>query len=124
MGMECQECHATAYLSSQATIPNTDVCIECHEEAVTESSEEEKIRQYAQRGESIPWIQVHLMPAHIFFSHRRHTTIGGLPCSICHGNAASRVKPFIEPEIDLSMDFCVDCHLEHGMNEDCSDCHK
>jgi hypothetical protein len=26
--------------------------------------------------------------------------------------------------VELSMDFCVDCHKVYGINEDCSKCHR
>lgn len=124
IGLECKECHETAYTSSQATIPDITTCLGCHEDAQTKSLEEEKIRKYAREGKPIPWVKVHSMPAYVFFTHRIHTTIGGIPCSSCHGDVASRAKPFVKPEVDLSMDFCIDCHNHSGINEDCSKCHK
>lgn len=123
-GLECSYCHRYVMKETFATIPGIEVCLECHGEALTESGEEEKIRQYAEAGTEIPWIQVYEVPDHVFFSHRRHTSVAGIACEECHGDVENRRKPFTRAQVNLSMDFCIDCHIKNGATEDCVACHR
>ena len=49
VGMECIDCHIQAETHQKASIPNIALCIECHEEALAESKEEEKLIQAYQQ---------------------------------------------------------------------------
>ncbi len=122
-GLECISCHRYVMEQTFASIPGVDVCLECHEEPLTESREEEKIRQFAESGTDIPWMQVYEVPDHVFFSHRRHVSVAEIACEECHGEIEGREKPFTRPLIDLSMEFCIDCHKGSGATEDCVACH-
>ncbi|MFQ6093253.1 MAG: cytochrome c3 family protein [bacterium] len=121
--LDCSECHRYYKDHETAGLPDIEVCLECHSEAVTESREEEKIRTYAEKGQGIPWERIYLMPDHVFFSHRRHVTLGKLGCSPCHGEMGKKTAPLTKPEVNLSMGFCTDCHRKMGANRDCLACH-
>ena len=54
----CLDCHKGVLTHQKATIPNIDVCIECHEEAMSDSKEEEKVVNYISENRQIPWVQV------------------------------------------------------------------
>jgi predicted CXXCH cytochrome family protein len=123
-GFECTDCHRYVREQTFASIPNVEVCLECHEQALTQSAEEEKIRQFAQSGTEIPWIQVYEIPDHVFFSHRRHVSVAEIECDQCHGEVETMEKPFTKPLVDLSMDFCLDCHQKSGASVDCVACHR
>ena len=78
-------------------MPDIAVCLECHKEPVTQSPEEEKIRQFAKRGEAIPWKQIYHEPDHVFYSHRRHVVLGKIECQTCHGEIGQSEKPPTTP---------------------------
>lgn len=123
VGIECDFCHSTVATSKQATIPNTETCLKCHSTAITDSPEEEKIREYAARGEKIPWKQLNKLPPHVYFSHARHVNAGRLACENCMGDMGSQLVPPKEPLKRLRMEYCLNCHVKTGQTQDCLLCH-
>jgi hypothetical protein len=121
--LECTICHVGVRTEIRATLPSTETCIGCHEEPVTESAEEEKIRQYYARKEDIPWQRLFQVPEHVFFSHRRHVTVAGLDCAKCHGDMATRKKPPKKAPMAISMKACMSCHRKLQAQIDCVSCH-
>lgn len=124
VGSECTDCHLYAATGVRATIPNVDVCSNCHEEAQTESPEEARLVEYIRTGEPIPWRKIYRVPDHVFFSHRRHTAIGGIECATCHGAVGEREAPVTRQAIRLSMNRCMSCHDDAGVSNDCLLCHR
>lgn len=120
----CLDCHQRVLAHQKATIPNIDVCQECHEEAMTESKEEEKLVAYITKNERIPWVQVHRVPDHAYFSHRRHAGLGKLGCQECHGNVAEMIRPFEKPAMKITMEWCLKCHEKSDVDTDCATCHR
>ncbi len=56
----------------------------------------------------IPWVRIHNLPDHVYFSHAQHVSVGKIECQQCHG-------PIEEMEVvaqyaPLSMGWCVNCH--------------
>lgn len=123
-GLACEECHVGARQQEHATLPPLDTCLACHEQALTQNPEEEKIRTLAGAGQMSPWIQITRVPPHVYFSHRRHVTLGGLACADCHGPMETRTEPPRYPFRDLTMDACQACHAQKGVRNDCNDCHR
>ena len=91
---------------------------------MTESKEEKKLVDYIQKNQSIPWIQVHRVPDHAYFSHRRHVSIGKVACLTCHGDVAKMTLPFSKPYLPIKMAFCIGCHAKNHVNTDCATCHR
>jgi DnaJ-class molecular chaperone len=121
MNMECTFCHVYAERSPRAGVPHVQTCVECHEAAARDKPEVKKILDYWERKEPIPWIKVHDLPDHVYFSHKRHVR-KGVECRECHGEvqymaAARQVRP-------LTMGWCVTCHEQRGAPKDCLTCHK
>jgi hypothetical protein len=82
----CSDCHIYVESMPSATIPNIKVCEECHsEDPMTDSPEEVKLIKYIVEEEQIPWQRIYSVPAHVYFSHKRHVSIGELDCHECHG---------------------------------------
>lgn len=123
-GVECTGCHTRAPEQASAGKPALATCLICHEEALTKSPAEELIRTYAAGGRELPWKKVTSVPDHVFFSHRRHVTMGKVACETCHGVMASQAKPPARPLVNLDMDFCVGCHERSGASVDCLACHR
>lgn len=122
-GMECVECHVYVLTQTFAGLPTVERCLECHEAPLTDSAEEEKIRQFAARGEPLVWNRLYEMPDHVYSSHRRHVVAGGMDCAECHGPIAATTKPPPRPLKNMTMDFCMDCHRRSGITNDCLACH-
>lgn len=123
-GLNCFDCHTGAQIHEKASIPNIGICKGCHEQAMTESKEEKKLVDYIRKNQPIPWIQVHRVPDHAYFSHRRHVSIGKVACLACHGDVAKMTTPFSKPYLPVKMAFCIDCHAKNRVNTDCATCHR
>ena len=122
-GLGCTDCHAGAQNQAKATLPTIDTCLTCHQTPLSSSPEEAKIRSLAAAGQDLQWVQLTQLPPHVFFSHRRHVTSGGLACAECHGPVEKSTVPLARPFRVLTMTTCLDCHQQHGVNSDCNDCH-
>ena len=123
-GVECINCHPYFETRRFAGKPTLEVCLECHEEPMTESPEEAKIREYASEDKEIPWVRLYQMPTHVFFTHRGHVAGAGIQCETCHGKIGETVKPPSKPLKTLSMNDCMECHRKNKANNDCLACHK
>lgn len=124
LGSDCTDCHLYAETGVRATIPNLEVCADCHEEAQTESMEEALVVEHIQSNEPIRWRKIYRVPEHVFFSHRRHTALGGIECETCHGAVGESEEPVTRQVVRLSMNRCMDCHDETGASNDCLLCHR
>jgi len=124
VGLNCTDCHKYVNKLARASIPNIDVCADCHGEGpLTKSPEEKKLIQYIKKGKRIPWVQIYNVPDHVYFSHRRHVKIGGLKCQLCHGDVASLTEPAPYQLVKISMQNCIDCHTKKDVLNDCINCH-
>lgn len=123
-GLNCTDCHTGVQTQAKATLPALDVCLGCHQTALSSSPEEEKIRSIAASGQELNWVQVTMVASHVFFSHRRHVAVAHLPCAECHGPMEKATKPPQRPWRVLNMDTCIGCHEKNKVNADCNDCHR
>jgi len=123
-GMACHDCHLHALDGMRATIPNVDVCTACHDKAQGHSSAEAAVVEHVRTGQPIPWRKVYLVPDHVYFSHRRHTTLGKIECETCHGRIGERTQPVTTQLVRVAMNRCVGCHIEKGAMNDCVGCHR
>ena len=122
-GLTCTDCHVGAQAEQRATLPTISDCLTCHETALTKGSEEQKIRDLAAAGKELEWVQLTRMPAHVYFSHRRHVALAGMACADCHGLMEKAVRPPEKPFRRLTMDECIECHEQKKARTDCNDCH-
>ncbi len=123
-GVECDTCHPFFKTQTFSGMPKIATCLECPKEPITQSPEEEKIRQFAKKGEEIPWKRLYGEPDHVFYSHRRHVVLGKLECKTCHGNIGESEKPPSKPWVNMTMGWCIDCHKKSKVTNDCLACHE
>jgi hypothetical protein len=124
-GLRCTDCHVHAGDNPVATIPSLEVCQNCHSaDPVSKSPEELKVLAYVAERKEIPWQQIYRVPEHVYFSHRRHVTVGKLECSACHGNMNEQTMPVTAPFLAVTMENCTNCHKEHKITNDCLACHR
>ena len=124
VGLECTDCHQYVKRAEFAGRPTVDICAECHEEPLTDSAEEALLVEYIEAGEAVPWERLYNVPDHVYYSHRRHVSVAGLDCSVCHGEIGRTDKPPPRPLKGLTMDFCLKCHEQQGASTDCNACHR
>jgi hypothetical protein len=121
----CLDCHLQAETGVYATLPSVKTCMLCHEEPQGDSPEEPKIREYAESGEPIPWVQVNRVEGHVYFSHAAHVSLGKMDCKECHGDMETLEVPVDRSQIlGLTMDACMQCHEQREASNDCLICHK
>jgi hypothetical protein len=124
LGLPCTTCHLYAETGMRATIPNIEVCRMCHTAPLTESEEEVRLVEFIEAGEPIPWSKVYWVEDHVYFSHRRHTSVAGIECETCHGEVKSMAVPVSKPAVKITMDRCMECHWTLGASNDCDSCHR
>ena len=123
-GMECSDCHHYYKTHANAGLPSAEDCATCHSEAIGESPEEEKLIGLIGEERDLHWKRIFQIPKHVFFSHRRHTVLGLLECDVCHGNMKGRTSPPQKKDNNLAMEFCMECHTNENVSNDCLNCHR
>lgn len=126
MNMDCQYCHFSAERSVDAGIPPVAVCAGCHQviPGANKPEEVQKLMQYWNDREPIPWVRIYKTPDHAHYPHMRHIA-AGLQCQQCHGEVQTMdVINAPDPAWGgKNMGWCVDCHRQEGASTDCAVCH-
>lgn len=113
VGLDCRYCHSQVEKSWYSNLPSSSTCLNCHNQILTEDPRLAIVRESAQSGNPIPWVQIHKVPDYVYFNHSVHVN-RGVSCLHCHGeinkmDEVYHAKPF-------SMTFCLDCHRNPGPN--------
>lgn len=124
VGLTCEECHINVTEHSRATIPNIQLCGECHDDPDTDNEQVQRVAEHVVQNIPIAWKQVHQVPDHAYFSHRRHVAIAEIECKDCHGDVAQMERPFVQPYQEIKMSWCRDCHEQNEVTNDCYACHR
>ena len=121
----CFGCHRTAWSGYQAGIPTIQICKSCHsEEPRTTSEDEIKLREYIEKDEDIPWIRTNPIVDHVHFSHVAHTRFAVISCKSCHPKNMGVMLADSKKTLKFSMKFCIECHEQNYVQNDCLVCHK
>jgi len=123
-GMACLDCHANAETHERASIPNIGTCGNCHSDTTVDNLAQRQVAEYVAKGALIPWKQIHIIPDYAYFSHRRHVKLGQMDCATCHGDVGAMITPITKPFVPLKMGWCMDCHEQHVVSNDCAACHR
>lgn len=123
--IDCKYCHSQVEVSRHASVPALNVCMNCHLGVKVKPESQKHIDRIAEaynKGESIAWQKVHLLPDHVKFNHSAHIK-AGKNCNECHGPVET--MPVMYQYKSLSMGFCVNCHRlpENNAPLNCSTCH-
>jgi len=122
-GLDCVDCHLGAESEIHSGLPDVETCAMCHEEPQGEGAEEARLVQLLAAGEPLAWGRIFRQPPHVFFSHRRHTSVAELDCTVCHDSIGSSTQP-PPTRRPLRMKVCVACHEEGGASTNCTACHR
>jgi cytochrome c7-like protein len=116
----CLYCHANAERSRHATIPSTNVCMNCHLVVRTDRPAIQTVAKLYEEGKAIPWVRVHRVPDYVYFSHRWHVA-RGIACQTCHGQVQN--MDVIRQAENLKMGWCISCHRQNKASQECNTCH-
>jgi hypothetical protein len=147
-GMSCADCHPFRDDGSFVGLPPLSVCLDCHEEAIGETRQERIfIEKYVTPRKEVPWLVYSRQPMNAYFSHAAHVTTAKFTCEECHGEhgTSESIPPYqvnrisgysraiggassagraVLPTEVMRMDTCANCHVKHGRNSPCLECHK
>lgn len=107
LGIDCRYCHFTVERAAFASIPPTELCMNCHKEIWKDSPMLEPIRASFRTNEPIRWNRVHDLPDFVYFDHSVHVA-KGVGCETCHGPVNE--MPLVYRSQTLQMDWCLECH--------------
>lgn len=124
LGLDCVFCHPYVRRGAHAGLPDVRTCSICHTTRQGTSDEAAKVTELIAEGDSLRFNKLFRLPAHVFYTHRRHVALGGLECQNCHGAIATTERPPRRPLVRVTMDFCMDCHRAEGQTLDCDACHR
>ncbi|GIV22494.1 MAG: cytochrome c [Bacteroidia bacterium] len=110
----CQYCHIGVEKGKSATIPSTNICMNCHtyiqEGSKYGKKEIAKIIESYETGKPIEWVRIHNLPDLVYFNHAQHVKVGGIACQTCHGPVEEMDEVY--QYNDLSMGWCINCHRQ------------
>lgn len=121
LGLQCKNCHTNPDPGEMMGIPETKVCMGCHQAVKTDSPHIQKLTEYHKQGRPVPWIRVYEIPSYVFFSHKSHLQAGAT-CETCHGPVKEREA--LWRETNISMGGCMECHTKNKASNDCGFCHE
>jgi hypothetical protein len=120
-----------------AGVPSVELCMGCHSQFPASYDELSGIRTLKEHWENrqpIEWLQIHRLPEHVKFRHNRHlSATAKLDCQQCHGLVQEQDKivmlkdtkywPWGLPTQTLEMGWCIQCHRQKQVSQDCYTCH-
>jgi len=111
VGMDCRYCHNAVERSWYSNVPGAQVCNNCHGpkngNILGNDPRLALVRESAETGAVIPWVQVHKVPDYVYFNHSVHVR-RGVSCLECHGQIHQMDE--LAHAQPLSMAFCLECH--------------
>jgi cytochrome c551/c552 len=117
--INCLYCHTGADKSKSATIPSTNICMNCHADGAIAQGPSgnsqilDKVRAAHNEGRAIEWVRIHNLPDLVYFNHSQHVKVGGLECQTCHGPVQEMEEVYQFSR--LTMAWCVSCHREKAV---------
>lgn len=107
LGMNCIYCHSHVEQSEHSNVPNTQTCMNCHQQIQAQNPKLQPVRDSWASGKPIEWKRIHRVPDYAYFNHSAHVN-RGVSCVACHGqinkmDVVYHAKP-------LSMSWCLECH--------------
>jgi hypothetical protein len=113
LGLDCTYCHQAVFESPVASVPSTQVCMNCHnkEKANVKGNSPNVQPLYTsyKSGRPIEWKRVHKLPEYAYFNHAVHVN-KGVSCVSCHGQV-NEMK-VVWHDQPLTMGWCLKCHTD------------
>jgi len=112
-GIDCRYCHNTVEKGPFASIPPTQLCLNCHSQVWNKSPLLEPVRKSFIDNKPIVWNRVYKVPEFVYFNHSIHVN-KGVGCVTCHGRVDQMAA--VEKATPLTMGWCLDCHRNPAKN--------
>jgi len=109
LGIDCRYCHSAIERSWYSNVPSSSTCMNCHSQVLKDDPKLALVRESAETGKPIPWVQVHHLPDYVYFNHSVHVN-RGVSCVECHGQINKMTEVYHAKP--LSMSFCLECHRD------------
>lgn len=122
-GLTCTDyCHESVTKGPVAGLPSVRTCMICHDAIATDRPLIQQVTNLQKSGRDLAWQRVYgyTPQAHVRFNHAPHIR-ANVECSTCHGNVAEQTTA--QRNVDLNMGFCVNCHRQKSVSNDCLTCH-
>jgi len=137
----CESCHYFREDGSFSGLPDLESCMECHEDVIGASEEEEKfVAEYVVPEREVPWLVYSRQPDCVYFSHAAHVITGKMECAECHGHIGesehsrvyeeNRISGYSrdiwgknisgfghQPWERMKMNDCSKCHVRENVNQ-------
>jgi hypothetical protein len=115
-------CHQTVTKGPRAGLPGVRTCMTCHNSIARDRPRIQQITEMRKKGIDFEWQRVFGYPAesHVKFNHAPHIR-AKVECATCHGNIAEQTVA--QRNVEMTMGFCVNCHIERKASIDCLACH-
>ncbi len=113
LGIDCRYCHTAVETSSNAGIPPTATCYNCHRLIWNDAPMLAPVRESYRTGQPLIWNRVHDLPDFVYFNHSIHVA-KGVGCVSCHGRI-DRMKLVYQAQ-SLQMSWCLECHRNPEAN--------
>jgi hypothetical protein len=109
LGIDCRYCHTSVEVSSNASVPPTSTCMNCHSQIWAQSDYLAPVRVSYERDESIRWVKVNDLPDFVYFNHSVHVH-KGIGCVTCHGRVDQMNQLY--QATSMQMEWCLACHRQ------------
>ncbi|MFN7140841.1 MAG: cytochrome c3 family protein [Limisphaerales bacterium] len=109
LGIDCRYCHTDVDKAWFSNIPTASTCMNCHNQVLKDDPRLALIRESAETGKPVPWVQIHKTPDYVYFNHAVHVN-RGISCVSCHGQVNHMDE--VRQEKSFTMAFCLDCHRD------------
>jgi hypothetical protein len=106
-GIDCRFCHSTVDRSPHASIPSSQLCLNCHSQIWNQSPLLDPLRRSFHRGHAHRLEEGQRRPDFVYFNHSIHVN-KGVGCVSCHGRIDQMAA--VEKADRLTMRWCLDCH--------------
>lgn len=111
LGLDCTYCHQSVFDSPHASVPASQVCMNCHNPKMANVKGNSPllapVRLSYETGKPVEWRRVHKLPEYSYFNHAVHVN-KGVSCVSCHG-PVNEMK-VVWHDQPLSMGWCLNCH--------------
>ena len=102
-------------------LPATAKCMACHTSIKKDSANIQKLAEYHNGGQAVPWVRVYRVPDYVEFSHKEHLSKAKATCENCQGPV--REREVMRKETDITMAGCLECHRANNAPQACNYCH-
>lgn len=106
-GIDCRFCHQTVDRSPHASVPSSQLCLNCHSQIWNHSPLLDPLRRSYIENKPIVWKKVNDVPDFVYFNHAIHVN-KGVGCVTCHGRVDQMAA--VEKAYPLTMSWCLECH--------------